>query len=189
MKVALINPISKTVNEMCTGHEVRAWGRKSGNVIVDVPIGFPVKSISDVKAFGPDVVVVEKRGKGVFREFAKNFDKVVDVEGLRLMLSAKPVKVKAAAPVVVKKEPEPVPEPVVVKSEPVPEPVVIKEEPVVIKEEPVVIKEEPVVIKEEPKEPVPEVFAVAAAAVEEVEKVIQEPKKSRKTKKPTKSST
>ena len=64
-----------------------------------------------------------------------------------------------------------------------------KPEPVVIKEEP---KEpEPVVIKEEPEEPepVPEVFAVAAAAVEEVEKVIQEPKKSRKTKKPTKSST
>ena len=160
MKVALINPITKTVNEMCTGHELRAWGRKSGNVIVDVPTGFPVKSISDVKAFGPDVVVVEKRGNGVFREFAKHFDKVVDVEGLRLILSAK-----------------------------VPEPVVIKEEPVVIKEEPVVIKEEPVVIKEEPKEPVPEVFAVAAAAVEEVEKVIQEPKKSRKTKKPTKSST
>ena len=182
MKVALINPISKTVNEMCTDHEIRAWGRKSGNVIVDVPTGFPVRSISDVKAFGPDVVVVEKRGNGVFREFAKNFEKVVDVDGLRLMLSAKPVKVKAAAPVVVKKEPEPVPEPVVVKSEPVPEPVVIKEEPVVI-------KEEPVVIKEEPKEPVPEVFAVAAAAVEEVEKVIQEPKKSRKTKKPTKSST
>jgi hypothetical protein len=119
MKVALINPISKTVNEMCTGHEVRAWGRKSGNVIVDVPTGFPVKSISDVKAFGPDVVVVEKRGNGVFREFAKNFDKVVDVEGLRLLLSAVP------EPVVVKKEPEPepVPEPVVVKKEPVPEPV------------------------------------------------------------------
>ena len=111
MKVALINPITKTVNEMCTGHEVRAWGRKSGNVIVDVPTGFPVKSISDVKAFGPDVVVVEKRGNGVFREFAKNFDKVVDVEGLRLILSAK------------------VPEPVVVKSEPVPEP-----EPVVVPE-------------------------------------------------------
>ena len=143
MKVALINPITKTVNEMCTGHEVRAWGRKSGNVSVDVPVGFPVKSIADVKAFGPDVVVVEKRGNGVFREFAKHFDKVVDVEGLRLLLSAKPVK--ATAPVVVKKEPEP--------------------------------------------EPVPEVFAVAAAAVEEVEKVIQEPKKSRKTKKPTKSST
>ena len=89
MKVALINPITKTVNEMCTGHEVRAWGRKSGNVIVDVPTGFPVKSIPDVKAFGPDVVVVEKRGNGVFREFAKNFDKVVDVEGLRLILSAK----------------------------------------------------------------------------------------------------
>ena len=111
MKVALINPISKTVNELCTGHEVRAWGRKSGNVIVDVPTGFPVKSIPDVKAFGPDVVVVEKRGNGVFREFAKNFDKVVDVEGLRLILSAK------------------VPEPVVVKSEPVPEP-----EPVVVPE-------------------------------------------------------
>ena len=146
MKVALINPITKTVNEMCTGHEVRAWGRKSGNVSVDVPTGFPVKSIPDVKAFGPDVVVVEKRGNGVFREFAKNFDKVVDVEGLRLILSAK------------------VPEPVVVKSEPVPEP-------------------EPVVV--------PEVVEVAAAAVEEVEKVIQEPKKasSRKSKKPTKSST
>jgi hypothetical protein len=122
MKVALINPISKTVNEMCTDHEIRAWGRKSGNVIVDVPTGFPVRSISDVKAFGPDVVVVEKRGNGVFREFAKNFEKVVDVDGLRLMLSAKPVKVKAAAPVVVKKEPEPVPEPVVVKKEPEPEP-------------------------------------------------------------------
>jgi len=116
MKVALINPISKTVNELCTGHEVRAWGRKSGNVIVDVPTGFPVKSVSDVKAFGPDVVVVEKRGNGVFREFAKNFDKVVDVEGLRLMLSSKPV------PVVVKEEPKPVPEPVVIKEEPVPEP-------------------------------------------------------------------
>jgi hypothetical protein len=115
MKVALINPISKTVNDMCIGHEVRAWGRKSGNVIVDVPTGFPVKSISDVKAFGPDVVVVEKRGNGVFREFTKHFDKVVDVEGLRLLLSAKPVKVK--------KEPEPVPEPVVVKKEPEPEPV------------------------------------------------------------------
>ena len=117
MKVALINPISKTVNELCTGHEIRAWGRKSGNVIVDVPTGFPVKSISDVKAFGPDVVVVEKRGNGVFREFAKNFDKVVDVEGLRLMLSAKPVKVK--------KEPELVPEPVVVKKEPEPEVVAV----------------------------------------------------------------
>ena len=127
---------------MCTGHEVRAWGRKSGNVSVDVPVGFPVKSIADVKSFGPDVVVVEKRGNGVFREFAKHFDKVVDVEGLRLILSTK--------------VPEPVEEPVVVKSEP---------------------------------EPVPEVFAVAATAVEEVEKVIQEPKKSRKTKKPTKSST
>jgi hypothetical protein len=166
MKVALINPISKTVNELCTGHEIRAWGRKSGNVIVDVPVGFPVKSISDVKSFGPDVVVVEKRGNGVFREFAKNFEKVVDVDGLRLMLSAKPVKVKAAAPVVVKKEPEPVPEPVVVKKEPEPEPVAV-----------------------------PEVVEVAAAAVAEVEEVIQEtpkPKKSsssRKKKTPTKSST
>ena len=111
MKVALINPISKTVNELCTGHEIRAWGRKSSGVSVDVPTGFPVKSISDVKAFGPDVVVVEKRGNGVFREFAKNFDKVVDVDGLRLILSAAP------EPVVVK------PEPVVVKEEPVPEPV------------------------------------------------------------------
>ena len=148
MKVALINPISKTVNELCTGHEVRAWGRKSGNVIVDVPTGFPVKSIPYVKAFGPDVVVVEKRGNGVFREFAKNFDKVVDVEGLRLILSA---KVLEPEPVVVKEEPEPVLEP------------------------------EPVVV--------PEVVEVAAAAVEEVEKVIQEPKKSRKSKKPTKSST
>jgi len=159
MKVALINPITKTVNEMCTGHEVRAWGRKSGNVSVDVPVGFPVKSIADVKSFGPDVVVVEKRGNGVFREFAKHFDKVVDVEGLRLILSTK-VPEPVEEPVVVKSEPEPVPEPV----------------------------EEPVVVKSEP-EPVPEVFAVAATAVEEVEKVIQEPKKSRKTKKPTKSST
>ena len=163
MKVALINPISKTVNEMCTGHEVRAWGRKSGNVIVDVPTGFPVKSISDVKAFGPDVVVVEKRGNGVFREFAKNFDKVVDVEGLRLLLSPVP------EPVVVKKEPEPEPEP-----EPVPEPVAVKSEP----------EPEPVVV--------PEVIEVAAAAVAEVEEVIQveeKPKKSRKKKTPTKSST
>ena len=159
MKVALINPITKTVNEMCTGHEVRAWGRKTGKVSVDVPTGFPVKSIADVKSFGPDVVVVEKRGNGVFREFAKHFDKVVDVEGLRLILSSK-----------------------------VPEPVVVKSEPVVVKSEPVVVKSEPVVVKSEP-EPVPEVFAVAAAAVEEVEKVIQEPKKTRKTKKPTKSST
>jgi len=110
MKVALINPISKTVNELCADHEVRAWGRKSGNVIVDVPTGFPVKSISDVKAFGPDVVVVEKRGNGVFREFAKHFDKVVDVEGLRMILSAVPEPVPE--PVVVKEEPEPVPEPV-----------------------------------------------------------------------------
>ncbi len=158
MKVALINPISKTVNELCTGHELRAWGRKSGNVSVDVPTGFPVKSISDVKAFGPDVVVVEKRGNGVFREFAKHFDKVVDVEGLRLILSAKPVKTAAPEPVVVKEEPKPVPEPV-------PEPVVVPE--------------------------VVEVAAAAVAAVEEVEKVIQEPKKSssRKSKKPTKSST
>ena len=67
MKVALINPITKTVNEMCTGHEVRAWGRKTGKVSVDVPTGFPVKSIADVKSFGPDVVVVEKRGNGVFQ--------------------------------------------------------------------------------------------------------------------------
>jgi len=162
MKVALINPISKTVNEMCTGHEVRAWGRKSGNVIVDVPTGFPVRSISDVKAFGPDVVVVEKRGNGVFREFTKNFEKVVDVEGLRLILSAKPVK--AAAPVVVKKEPELVPEPVVVKEEPEPEPV-------------------PEVV---------EVAAAAVAEVEEVIQETPKPKKSsssRKKKTPTKSST
>ena len=154
MKVALINPISKTVNEMCTGHDLRAWGRKSGNVSVDVPTGFPVKSISDVKAFGPDVVVVEKRGNGVFREFAKNFDKVVDVEGLRLILSAKPVKTAAPEPAAVKEEPVPEPEP-----EPVPE--------------------------------VVEVAVAAVAAVEEVEEVIQEPKKSssRKSKKPTKSST
>ena len=155
MKVALINPITKTVNEMCTGHEVRAWGRKTGKVSVDVPTGFPIRSIADVKSFGPDVVVVEKRGNGVFREFAKHFDKVVDVEGLRLVLSA-----KTPEPVVVKSEPVAVPEPV-------PEPVAVKSEP----------------------EPVPEVFAVAAAAIEEVEKVIQEPKKTRKTKKPTKSST
>ena len=166
MKVALINPISKTVNEMCTGHEVRAWGRKSGNVIVDVPTGFPVKSVSDVKAFGPDVVVVEKRGNGVFREFAKNFDKVVDVEGLRLMLSAAPV------PVVVKEEPKPVPEPV-------PEPVVVKEEPV----------PEP-----EPVPEVVEVAAAAVAEVEEVIQVKEEPKpkkssSSRKKKTPTRSST
>ena len=139
MKVALINPISKTVNELCAGHEIRAWGRKSSGVSVDVPTGFPVKSISDVKAFGPDVVVVEKRGNGVFREFAKHFEKVVDVEGLRLMLSA--------------------------VTEPVPEPEV---------------------------EPEPEVVEAAVAAVTEVEEVIQEtpkPKKSRKSKTPTQSST
>jgi len=56
-------------------------------------------------------------------------------------------------------------------------------------------KPEPVVVKTEPEpEPVPEVVEVvevAAAAVAEVEEVIQEPKKSssRKSKKPTKSST
>jgi hypothetical protein len=122
MKVALINPISKTVNELCADHEIRAWGRKSSKVSVDVPTGFPVKSISDVKAFGPDVVVVEKRGNGVFREFAKNFDKVVDVEGLRLMLSAVP----EPEPVVVKVEPEPKPEPVAVKVEPLAVPDAIK---------------------------------------------------------------
>ena len=137
MKVALINPISKTVNELCTGHEIRAWGRKSGNVIVDVPTGFPVRSISDVKAFGPDVVVVEKRGNGVFREFTKNFEKVVDVEGLRLILSAKPVK--AAAPVVV-------PEPVVVKEEPEPEPV-----PEVVEVAAAAVAEVEEVIQETPK--------------------------------------
>ena len=133
MKVALINPISKTVNELCAGHEIRAWGRKSGNVIVDFPVGFPVKSISDVKAFGPDVVVVEKRGNGVFREFAKNFDKVVDVEGLRLLLSAVP------EPVVVKEEPEPVPEPV-------PEPEVDEVAAAAVAE-----VEEVIQVKEEPK--------------------------------------
>ena len=110
MKVALINPVSNTVNEMCVGHEIRSWGRKSSKVSVDVPTGFPVKSISDVKAFGPDVVVVEKRGNGVFREFAKHFDKVVDVDGLRLMLSAVP------EPVVVKEEPLDVPEAIKVAS-------------------------------------------------------------------------
>ena len=159
MKVALINPITKTVNEMCTGHEVRAWGRKSGNVIVDVPTGFPVKSIPDVKAFGPDVVVVEKRGNGVFREFAKNFDKVVDVEGLRLILSAKPVK--AAAPVVVKEEPVP---------EPVPEP-------------------EPVVVPEVVEVAVAAVSAVEEVekVIQEEEK--PKKSSSRKSKKPTKSST
>ena len=161
MKVALINPISKTVNELCTGHEIRAWGRKSGNVIVDVPSKFPVKSISDVKAFGPDVVVVEKRGNGVFREFAKNFDKVVDVEGLRLMLSA-------------------VPEPVVVKEEPEPEP---EEEPVVVKEE------EPEPVPEVVEVAVAAVAAVEE--VEKVIQEEEKPKKSssRKSKKPTKSST
>ena len=166
MKVALINPISKTVNELCAGHEIRAWGRKSGNVIVDFPVGFPVKSISDVKAFGPDVVVVEKRGNGVFREFAKNFDKVVDVEGLRLLLSA-------------------VPEPVVVKEEPVPEPMVVKKEPEPVPES---------VPEPEPVPEVVEVAAAAVAEVEEVIQVKEEPKpkkssSSRKKKSPTKSST
>jgi hypothetical protein len=140
MKVALINPISKTVNELCTGHEVRAWGRKSSKVSVDVPTGFPIRSISDVKAFGPDVVVVEKRGNGVFREFAKNFDKVVDVDGLRLVLSTKPV--------VVKEEPKPVPEPVVVKEEPVPEP---EPEVVAVAAAAVAEVEEVIQVKEEPK--------------------------------------
>jgi hypothetical protein len=142
MKVALINPISKTVNELCADHEIRAWGRKSGNVIVDVPTGFPVKSISDVKAFGPDVVVVEKRGNGVFREFAKNFDRVVDVAGLRLLLSVKPVK----------KEPEPVPEPVVVKKEPEPEPEPVPEPvPEVVAVAAAAVAEVEEVIQETPK--------------------------------------
>ena len=164
MKVALINPISKTVNELCADHEIRAWGRKSSKVSVDVPTGFPVKSISDVKAFGPDVVVVEKRGNGVFREFAKNFDKVVDVEGLRLMLSAVP------EPVVVKEEPVPEPEP-----EPVPEPVAVKVEP------------EPLVLPEALK-----VAVAAVEEVEEIIQETPRAKKatsSRKKKTPTKSST
>jgi hypothetical protein len=141
MKVALINPISKTVNELCADHEIRAWGRKSSKVSVDVPTGFPVKSISDVKAFGPDVVVVEKRGNGVFREFAKNFDKVVDVEGLRLLLSAVP------EPVVVKVEPEPEPkpepEPVVVKVEPLAVPDAIKVAAAAVEEVEEIIQETP----------------------------------------------
>jgi len=145
MKVALISPVSMTVHEMCTDHELRAWGSKSSKTKVDVINPYPIKSINDVKSFGPDVVVFEKAKGRVFDEYSHHFDKVVDLEGLRELIPKKP------------------------------EPVVIKEEP----KEP-----EPVVIKEEP-----EVFAVAAAAVEEVEKVIQEPKKSRKTKKPTKSST
>ena len=162
MKVALINPISKTVNELCADHEIRAWGRKSSKVSVDVPTGFPVKSISDVKAFGPEVVVVDKRGNGVFREFAKNFDKVVDVEGLRLMLSAVP-------------EPEPEPEPMVVKVEPEPEP------------EPVVVKVEPLAVPDAIK-----VAAAAVEEVEEIIQETPRAKKatsSRKKKTPTKSST
>ena len=145
MKVALISPVSMTVHEMCTDHELRAWGSKSSKTKVDVINPYPIKSINDVKSFSPDVVVFEKAKGRVFDEYSHHFDKVVDLEGLRKLIPKKPV---------------------------------------VVKSEPVVVKSEPVVVKEEP-----EVFAVAAAAVEEVEKVIQEPKKSRKTKKPTKSST
>ena len=145
MKVALISPVSMTVHEMCTDHELRAWGSKSSKTKVDVINPYPIKSINDVKSFGPDVVVFEKAKGRVFDEYSHHFDKVVDLEGLRELIPKKPV---------------------------------------VVKSEPVVVKSEPAVVKEEP-----EVFAVAAAAVEEVEKVIQEPKKSRKTKKPTKSST
>ena len=134
-----------TVHEMCTDHELRAWGSKSSKTKVDVINPYPIKSINDVKSFGPDVVVFEKAKGRVFDEYSHHFDKVVDLEGLRELIPKKPV---------------------------------------VVKSEPVVVKSEPAVVKEEP-----EVFAVAAAAVEEVEKVIQEPKKSRKTKKPTKSST
>jgi len=152
MKVALISPVSMTVHEMCTDHELRAWGSKSSKTKVDVINPYPIKSINDVKSFGPDVVVFEKAKGRVFDEYSHHFDKVVDLEGLRELIPKKPV--------------------------------VVKSEPVVVKSEPVVVKSEPAVVKEEP-----EVFAVAAAAVEEVEKVIQEPKKSRKTKKPTKSST
>ena len=159
MKVALISPSSMTVHELCTDHELRAWGPKSSKTKVDVINPYPIKSIKDVKSFGPDVVVFEKAKGRVFNEYCHHFDKVVDVDGLRELIP---------------KKPEPVPEPVVVKSEPEPVP-----EP-----EPVAVKEEPV--------PEPEVVAVAAAAVAEVEKVIQEeekPKKSRKKKTPTKSST
>ena len=134
-----------TVHEMCTDHELRAWGSKSSKTKVDVINPYPIKSINDVKSFGPDVVVFEKAKGRVFDEYSHHFDKVVDLEGLRELIPKKPV---------------------------------------VVKSEPVVVKSEPAVVKEEP-----EVFAVAAAAAEEVEKVIQEPKKSRKTKKPTKSST
>ena len=151
MKVALINPVSMTVHEMCADHELRAWGSKSSKTKVDVINPYPIKSINDVKSFGPDVVVFEKAKGRVFDEYSRHFDKVMDLEGLRELIP---------------KKQEPVPEPVKA-----PEPVVVKTEP----------------------EPVPEVVAVAAAAVEEVEKVIQEeekPKKSsRKSKKPTKSST
>jgi len=140
MKVALISPSSMTVHELCADHELRVWGPKSSKTKVDVINPYTIKSIKDVKSFGPDVVVFEKAKGRVFDEYSRHFAKVIDLEGLRELIPKKP---------------------------------------------------EPVVIKEEPKEPepVPEVFAVAAAAVEEVEKVIQEPKKSRKTKKPTKSST
>jgi hypothetical protein len=108
MKVALISPSSMEVHELCADHELRAWGPKSSKTKVDVINPYPIKSIKDVKAFGPDVVVFEKAKGRVFDEYSQHFDKVVDLDGLRELIP---------------KKPEPVPEPVVVKSEPEPEPV------------------------------------------------------------------
>jgi len=107
MKVALISPSSMAVHELCADHEVRAWGPKSSKTKVDVVNPYPIKSIKDVKAFEPDVVVFEKAKGRVFDEYCQHFSKVVDVDGLRELIP---------------KKPEPVPEPVVVKEEPVPEP-------------------------------------------------------------------
>ena len=107
-----------TVHELCTDHELRAWGSKSSKTKVDVINPYPIKSIKDVKKFGPDVVVFEKTKGRVFDEYCKHFSKVVDVDGLRELIPKKPEPVPE--PVVVKEESEPAPEP-----EPVPEPEVV----------------------------------------------------------------
>ena len=117
MKVALISPVSMTVHEMCADHELRAWGSKSSKTKVDVINPYPIKSINDVKSFGPDVVVFEKAKGRVFDEYPRHFDKVVDLEGLRELIPKKPEPelVKAPEPVVVKEEPVPEPVPEVVE--------------------------------------------------------------------------
>ena len=135
MKVALISPSSMEVHELCVGHELRAWGPKSSKTKVDVINPYPIKSITDVKTFGPDVVVFEKAKGRIFDEYSQHFSKVVDVDGLRELI---PKPEPVPEPVVVKKEPEPEPEP-----EPVPEVVEVAAAAVAEVEEVIQVEEKP----------------------------------------------